>query len=230
MTNPLLDWAPLHDAIATHRLAVDAAALIPPLELLQAELVAANERFNLTRLTAGADYVVKHVVDSLLLLAVLPQAGTAVWRVADVGCGPGFPGLPLALACPKLRVAEVESNLKKHQFVAELLPRLSLAERCTAVRGRARELARQKAHCQRYHLVVARAVGQTAELIEECQGLLARDGWLVAYKSPPSVAEERNAAAVAARRARLTLRESPILALPGEAGLRQFVLLQAAHG
>lgn len=196
------------------------------LEDLYAALVAANRDVNLTRLTDRADFWYKHVADSLLALAVWPAPRETPLTVMDVGCGAGFPGLPLALALPAAQFTEVDSTRKKVDFVAGAIARLGLTN-CTALAGRARELARLPAHHERYAVVLARAVADGATLVRECRHLLARAGGvLLAYKTPEAIAAEQELLAREAAKAGLVVSLSPVFTLPGDAGRRQLCRVQ----
>ncbi len=194
------------------------------------DLVDANRRTNLTRIVDRDDFLIKHIVDSWLVLAVYPDLLTQPLTVADVGCGAGFPGLPLALLSPQAHIVEIEANGKKHDYVAGLIQRLGLQQRATAVRGRARELSHLPAHQARYDLVLARAVADTATLIRETRQLLAPGGTLLACKTPASVVEEEQPARREADKTGLILHLSPIFELPLQAGKRQFILLRQPNG
>ena len=109
------------------------------------ELVEWNQKFNLTAITEYEQVQIRHFADSLsvLLAEEARQAlGRADPRVIDVGSGAGFPGIPLKLVCPRIRLTLLEATGKKVRFIEHLVERLGL-HRVTAVHARAEELARQ---------------------------------------------------------------------------------------
>jgi len=193
---------------------------------LREALVAANQALNLTRITSEADYWWLHVADSLSVGRAWPAILTEPLAVADVGCGAGFPLLPLAWANPALRGTGIESRRKKAAFVAEQIRALGL-EGAGVVAGRAREAARRPEHAGRYDAVVLRAAGAAGKLVRECRGLLrpAEGSRMVFYKTPPAVAAERAEIEREAGKFALAVEVSPAFTLPGNRGERQFVTL-----
>lgn len=167
------------DAIAT-RLAVGVEALGVALEpaqqhallALMAELVEWNGRFNLTAITEPAEIVDKHLLDSL---AVLPRLRGM--RIADIGSGAGFPGLPLAIANPGRRYTLVESTGKKAGFLRHVVAALAL-ENVEVFHGRAEALKPRPA----FDGAISRALGSVVELVRVAGHLPGRDGRLYAMK------------------------------------------------
>lgn len=188
----------------------------------------ANETHNLTRITDLDEFLVKHLLDSLLVLKLQPELLTCTGQVADVGCGGGFPGLPLALLCSQAQFTEIDTSRKKVQSVVSIIESLKLTDRCRALHGKARELGRQADFQRQFDIVLARAVSDTPSLIKECRHLLKPGGCLIAYKTPGQVADEAKLTRREARKAKLSVEESAILSLPDGAGERQFVRLY--HG
>ena len=190
-------------------------------------LLAANADCNLTAITGYGDFLHKHIADSLLLAAACPALRTAALDLADIGCGGGFPGLPLALTFPRLRCVEIDSLAKKVALVGRFIEDLHLTG-CRAVAGSARELARRPEFAGHFDLVVVRAVGDTPDLIKTCRGFLKPAGQLVAYKTPAQVEAERLLVEREAAKFHLAVSVSPIFDLPASAGQRQFWLLTRA--
>jgi 16S rRNA (guanine527-N7)-methyltransferase len=152
-----------------------------------------NERLNLTAIVDPAEIVTKHFLDSLTPLLVRPPKPDA--RLVDVGTGAGFPGVPLAIARPDLRVTLVESVGKKVRFLEELLAALEL-EHVAIAQGRAEELAHEAAHRERYDVAVVRALPQLATNLELLLPFCRLQGEAIAYKG--RVEAERPAAERAA--------------------------------
>jgi 16S rRNA (guanine527-N7)-methyltransferase len=131
-----------------------------------------GERMNLTAIHDRAQQVTKHVLDSLSVLPWLQGS-----RIADVGSGAGFPGIPLAIVAPELHFALIESTGKKCRFLEHVRDALGLAN-VVVVQARAEACKPDT----RFDTVVARAVGPISDLVRNAGGLLAGDGRLLAMK------------------------------------------------
>ncbi len=184
----------------------------------------ANQTHNLTTITGPQEFMVKHVVDSLLAAAACPALQSQELTLADIGCGGGFPALPLALAFSNLQLTAIDSTRKKVECVQSFFAALGIAG--TGVHGRARELGRQPEYRGRYQVLTARAVARTPVLLKECKGLLAPDGLIIAYKTPDQLETERGAVERDAPRHGLSAETSDIYELPGDCGSRQFWILR----
>ncbi|HEX9706360.1 MAG TPA: 16S rRNA (guanine(527)-N(7))-methyltransferase RsmG [Steroidobacteraceae bacterium] len=162
------------------RLAVGAKALGIALEppqtaallALVAELAEWNTRFNLTGIREPAEVVDKHLLDSL---AVLPHLRGL--RIADIGTGAGFPGLPLAIVSPNRRFTLVESTGKKAGFLRHVVGKLRLAN-VEVVLGRSEAMRPPRP----FDSVVARALGSLADFVRMAGHLAGRNGRLLAMK------------------------------------------------
>lgn len=130
-----------------------------------------NRSYNLTAVREPPEMIGKHLLDSLALLPLVDGP------LADLGSGPGLPGIPLALAEPRLAVTLVEANGKKARFLREAVRALALGNARVA-ETRAQVLAEPG----RYRCLVARAFGTLAELVRVGGPLLAPDGRLLAMK------------------------------------------------
>lgn len=164
-------------------------------------LLAANARFNLTRITDPAEVEVRLLADSLSLLPFVSE-GTS--RLLDIGSGGGVPGLALAIARPDLRITLLDATAKKVNFLAETADALGL-ERVTAIQGRAEELARDRRYRERYDAVTARAVARLATLAELAIPFLSSGGRAILPKGAAAaeeLAEARYAIGLLGGRAR----------------------------
>ena len=144
-------------------------------------LVETNQRMNLTRITEPHDALVRHVLDSLLLVPSIKSLGIPEGsRMLDIGTGGGFPGVPLVIACGCEGML-IDSVGKKSKAVNEFLHTLGLNDSVEAKAIRAEELALQQR--ESFDMVVARAVAQLGALIEYAAPLLKKNGYLVVSKA-----------------------------------------------
>lgn len=146
-------------------------------------LVEENEKYNLTAVTDPEGVILLHFADSLMGESLIPRGATVV----DVGCGAGFPSLPLALCRPDLRITATDATAKKIGFVTEAAARMSLGN-LTALSARAEVLARGE-HRDRYDVATARAVAALPMLLELCAPLVRRGGHVLALKGRTAMEE-----------------------------------------
>ena len=111
-------------------------------------------------------------------------------RIIDVGTGGGFPGIPLALACPDKEFLLIDSLNKRIKIINQLCEELEI-NNVKAVHGRAEELARNKKYRASYDLCVSRAVANLSTLSEYCIPFLKQGGFFLAYKGPSADEEIR---------------------------------------
>ncbi len=186
------------------------------------ELVTWNQRLSLTAITSPDDIQVKHFLDSLTCLRALPP-GFACHRVLDVGSGGGFPGLPLKIYDPSMRVTLLETTIKKANFLRHVADHLGLSD-VEVVAERAETLGQNPVYRETYDLVVARAVAEMAVLAEFCLPFCRVGGIFVAQKKTGNATEMKNGqGAVSALGGRM-LPAIPVL-LPG-AEPRQLVVVE----
>lgn len=140
-------------------------------------LVETNKVMNLTAITEPDEVAVKHMIDSLL--AYEPEM--AGKTLADVGTGAGFPGVPLKIYCPQLKVTLIDSLGKRLKFLQTVIDQLGLKGiRCEHLR--AEDAGRNKQHREKYDLVTARAVARLSVLSEYCLPLAKKGGMFIALK------------------------------------------------
>jgi 16S rRNA (guanine527-N7)-methyltransferase len=145
-------------------------------DLYLKELLEWNNKFNLTSITDPAEVRLKHFEDSLALLQVMELTNESV---IDIGAGAGFPGIPLKLKCPNIKLTLVEATGKKVEFLRHLVATLKI-EGVKVFHARAEELA--KTQKEVYDLAVSRAVAQLNVLAEYCLPFVKIGGLFVAYK------------------------------------------------
>ena len=162
-----------------------------------------NEKINLTTITAEKDVLVKHFLDSLSGASVFSMQKKM--KVADIGTGGGFPGIPLAIAFPEASFLLMDATGKKVRFLKKVIEELGLFH-VDAVQGRAEEMAHQEGFREHFDLVVSRAVASMPVLLEYLAGFAKPGGQIAAYKGP-SVSEEMTAAERAIRKLGLSTKE-----------------------
>ena len=140
-----------------------------------------NKVMNLTRITDPRDAIIRHIVDSLLLLpSIREHVNVESARFVDIGTGAGFPGIPLAVTTGMTGTL-IDSVGKKSTAVNEFIAELGLGERFEAQPVRAEDLARKNSEA--YDLVVARAVAEIAVLVEYASPLLKKNGFMIISKA-----------------------------------------------
>lgn len=149
-------------------------------------LIEWNSRMNLTAITEPRDVALKHMVDSMTCndpAVIKPGA-----HLADIGTGAGFPGIPLKIVRPDLRISLIDSLNKRLSFLQEVISRLDLQD-VSLWHSRAEDAARQRQHRERYDVVTARAVSRLSVLAEWTLPFAAVGGYVLAMKGP-QVADE----------------------------------------
>ena len=151
-------------------------------------LVEKNKVMNLTAITEPADIAALHFLDSAALLTLADWKGKTV---ADIGTGAGFPGLPLRIVDPSIRLTLLDAQNKRVEFLKEVCGELGLAD-VECVHARAEEFAAD--HREGFDLVTSRAVAALPLLCELCLPLVKVGGYFAAMKSVDADAELTSAA------------------------------------
>jgi 16S rRNA (guanine527-N7)-methyltransferase len=190
-----------------------------------------NRRVNLTHITDPADIQRKHFLDSLTCLLALDADGALpgadAWegrRFVDVGAGAGFPGLPVKIVLPTIRLTLLEATAKKTTFLQAVITELKLSQ-VEVLTGRAEEVAQRTEHRERYDAALARAVAPMATLVELTLPFLHQGGILVAQKGEDPT-EEIAAASYAIDILGGALQRVSAVAVPGLDAARHLVRIE----
>jgi 16S rRNA (guanine527-N7)-methyltransferase len=144
----------------------------------QADLVTEhNERAGLTQIQGASDMAIKHFVDSLTCVHLLPPTAA----IADIGSGAGLPGVPIALMNPAWKVTLVESSVKKAEFLKVL--RADMGGLFSVETTRAEDFGRGAGR-EAFDVVIARAVARMNVLLEYCLPIVKKGGIFIAMKGP----------------------------------------------
>ena len=152
-------------------------------------VVEQNQVMNLTAITEPEQVAKLHLLDSLTLLTLEDLRGK---RVIDVGCGAGFPGVPLKIACPELRLTLLDSLGKRMRWLETCLPELGVEAEC--VTARAEEAVTERR--EQYDYAVSRAVARLNILLELTAPYVKVGGSVLAMKGTAAqeeLAEAKNA-------------------------------------
>lgn len=145
-------------------------------------LIEWNKVMNLTAITEQNEVITKHFVDSLALIKAMDDISMKDYSIVDVGTGAGFPGIPLKIAFPQLKITLMDSLNRRIKFLNEVIEQLDLKE-IYAVHSRAEDLGRDKEYREKYDLSVSRAVANLSTLSEYCMSFVKPGGFFISYKS-----------------------------------------------
>ena len=143
-------------------------------------LIEKNKVMNLTAITEFEDVVIKHFCDSVSLSRYIDLNKNI--RVADLGTGAGFPGIPLKICFPELDITLIDSLNKRLIFLDEVIDELMLTGIRT-VHSRAEDISHNKDYRESFDLCVSRAVANLSTLSEYCLPLVKTGGQFISYKS-----------------------------------------------
>lgn len=145
-------------------------------------LIEWNKVMNLTAITELDEVISKHFIDSLSLIRAVKDLSGLDSSVIDVGTGAGFPGIPLKIAFPELKLTLLDSLNKRIKFLNEVIEKLGL-DKIETIHGRAEDYGRDVKYREQFDFCVSRAVANAATLSEYCLPFVRVGGCFFPYKS-----------------------------------------------
>lgn len=143
-------------------------------------IIEKNKVMNLTAITDFNEVIEKHFLDSLSLIREVDLSQKI--SILDLGTGAGFPGVPLKIAFPNLKITLADSLNKRILFLQDVINELKI-ENIDTIHSRAEELAADKKYRESYDLCVSRAVANLSTLSEYCIPFVKLNGKFISYKS-----------------------------------------------
>lgn len=153
-------------------------------------LIETNKVMNLTTIIELDEVVVKHFIDSLLIAKSIDLNNFE--NLVDVGTGAGFPGIPIKIMFPDIKVTLLDSLNKRLNFLNNVIEQLNL-KGIETIHGRAEDLGHNKEYREKFDLCVSRAVANLSTLSEYCIPFIKIDGKFISYKSSISLEEINDA-------------------------------------
>lgn len=141
-------------------------------------LIENNKIHNLTAITDEEEVIIKHFLDSILPIAEIKENS----KVIDIGCGAGFPSIPLKIMNNNLQITAIDSVGKKVNFVQSAIEKLKLSDNFVTIHTRIEDLARKKEFRENFDYVISRAVAPLNIIIEYSAPFLKNNGYILSYK------------------------------------------------
>ena len=146
-------------------------------------LIEWNRVMNLTGITEYDEVNLKHFTDSLTIVRIKNMKNVST--LIDVGTGAGFPGIPIKIAFPHIKVTLLDSLNKRIKFLNQVVEELDLKDVVT-LHGRAEDYAKKQEYREQFDLCVSRAVANLSTLSEYCLPFVKKEGCFISYKSADS--------------------------------------------
>ena len=143
-----------------------------------------NKSMNLTAITDEDAIIVKHYADSLTVSSYIPKGATVI----DVGCGAGFPCLPLAIFREDLTITALDSTTKRIRYIEDTAKKLDI-KNITPIAARAEELGKQNNYRESFDVATARAVASLPVLSELCLPFVKKGGLFISMKASQGTQE-----------------------------------------
>ena len=137
-----------------------------------------NNKINLTAITEQSQVIEKHFLDSILPINQFKSGATVI----DIGSGAGFPGIPLKIMRPDLKITLLDSLNKRINFLNIVIDQLGLTD-IVAIHGRSEDMAKKPQYREYFDIATARAVAKLNILAEYCIPFIKVNGQFIAYKS-----------------------------------------------
>ncbi|MCK9267377.1 MAG: 16S rRNA (guanine(527)-N(7))-methyltransferase RsmG [Alkaliphilus sp.] len=154
-----------------------------------------NQRMNLTAITEEREIIIMHFLDSISCLQTgylsMRSTGESI-RLIDVGTGAGFPGIPLKIMLPGIKLTLMDSLKKRIGFLKEAGKELGL-DGVEFIHGRAEDFGKNKDYREKYNCVVSRAVAALNILVEYCLPFVKVGGYFICQKGPKLIEEMEEA-------------------------------------
>lgn len=180
-----------------------------------------NEHTNLTAITEPNQVVTKHFLDSLLLTKTVKFVENS--SLVDIGTGAGFPGVPVKIACPQIKLSLIDSLNKRLVFLSKLSEKLQLDYE--VIHKRAEECGKDVNYREKFDFVTSRAVASFNVLAEYCMPYVKVGGKFVALKGP-NVEEELNNAKDAITKLGGKIIGKQFFDLPDGSGKRNIIIIE----
>ena len=190
-------------------------------QLFENLLIEWNKKINLTSITDPKEIHIKHFLDSLTVLRIIPENGN--YSMIDIGTGAGFPGIPLKIMRPEITLTLVESSQKKAEFCKVVINQLQLSD-TSVIAARAEDLGKDPFHREHYDWAIARAVAELSVLAEYLFPFVKIGGKALAMKGANSEGESQKAShALSILGGEIS--ETVNLVLPDNAGQRNLIVI-----
>ena len=152
-----------------------------------------NRKINLVSSTEPETVVSKHFQDSLAISKLSQIDLNRDLKVIDIGTGGGFPGMPIIIEYPNIKLCAVDSVRKKLEFIKALSERLGVTDRVEIAAARAEELAKHPEKREKFDIALTRAVAKMNVICEYCLPFVKVGGYFIAYKAKNAGKEAREA-------------------------------------
>lgn len=173
-----------------------------------------NKKINITSIKNREEVIIKHFIDSILVLKYVSLYGT----IADIGTGGGFPGIPLKIVDPSLEIFLVEPMRKRSNFLRTAISTLGL-EKITVFNGRAEDFNEK----EKFDFTISRALSDIKTFCILSLPLLKKNGHMIAMKGKET---EKEISEVKILEKKLKLIKNSCFELPQKSGLRSIIVFQ----
>lgn len=195
---------------------------INQLELYKDLLIEANKSFNLTAITDPDEIRIKHFLDSIIIFKFADfHSGQ---KVIDIGTGAGFPGIPIKIYNPGLKLVLMDSLRKRVNFLENIKEKLQL-EDVENIHGRAEEFGHKDIYREEFDFALSRAVAKLSTLAEYCLPFVKKGGYFVSYKGP-NIEEELNNAGKAISLLGGRLEKIEKVSFPKDGSIRNLIFIK----